>query len=104
MGDPGASKFDDILGHVKVTSAQFHPNNFDGELALVEGGRGFHPTLKVKVMVLSSHSQSIPSAAPAAPHRHEDELRELHQTPHFSQAEIAWYIRTFEALGDADHL
>eukprot|EP00930_Biecheleria_cincta_P029450 TRINITY_DN20498_c0_g1_i1.p1 TRINITY_DN20498_c0_g1~~TRINITY_DN20498_c0_g1_i1.p1 ORF type:complete len:1320 (+),score=255.60 TRINITY_DN20498_c0_g1_i1:391-4350(+) len=121
--DPGKSQAsDDLLGQVTLSSVQFWPSGFEGELQLLDGGRNFTPTLKVKVstpqsMVPAEKAKAAQEPVPPAVSiamaesrreafsKHESQIAELKaRLPHLPGDVFDWHTRVFEALCDDDYL
>eukprot|EP00931_Biecheleriopsis_adriatica_P019967 TRINITY_DN13465_c0_g1_i1.p1 TRINITY_DN13465_c0_g1~~TRINITY_DN13465_c0_g1_i1.p1 ORF type:complete len:1234 (+),score=274.20 TRINITY_DN13465_c0_g1_i1:132-3833(+) len=124
--DPGKSAInDDLLGQVIVSSVQFWPGGYEGELPLLDGGKNFSPMLKIKIATPASmappkeagkgqqpekeQTASKPEAQIAALHeaqlRHEADVKELKlRLPHLNEDVFAWHLHVFEALCDEDRL
>lgn len=69
--DKDMTKQDDLLGKVCLSSKQFLPNGFDGELPLSEAGDGTNATLTVKISPVSQKELS-PAQPPATADHAED--------------------------------
>jgi len=104
---------DDVLGQVTFPSEKIYPRGFEGEVPLVDVGRGavnhLHPTIKVRVVVLGAPVDPEPEEKPATradieknPALHAKDVEELHRRQWLSKRDVAWYSATFEALCDQD--
>lgn len=122
--DPGKSQAnDDLLGQITLSSVQFWPNGFEGELQLQDGGRNFTPTLRVKVatpqsvapadkakaaaqeQVPAAVSMALAESRREAIKEHESQIEELKaRLPHLPGHVFDWHTRVFEALCDDDRL
>lgn len=118
--DPGVATTDELLGQVVLKSNQIW-SGFEGTVPLTEGGKGYSPTLQLKVdkIPLSSKDQeqapmerkknqeereSEAEAEAAVQMRHEGEVEELKNWPYFDPTELTWLRLTFEGLCDHDGL
>lgn len=116
--DPGSEKNHELLGHVTLTSWRLQ-HGFDGDLELIEGGKGFFPKLRLKVIVpktsLAStdaavfsgeapvHTRCTTESDAALSLRHDAELQDVQKMPQCCTENAGWYLRSFEVLCDADY-
>jgi len=101
---------DDLLGQITLTSEHFYPRGFDGEVNLSDGGKGHSPVLRLRIGVDAPAEQgpvrprlSVFDAG-AARQRHEEELEQLRSRQWLTEAQIDWYLRSFEAVCDTEDL
>jgi Ca2+-binding EF-hand superfamily protein len=80
-------------------------------LKLTDGGKGFSPLLKVKMVVLGAplkelsqeEKEGLAAAAEAGRARHREEVRQVrNRRVWLSEVDVAWYLRTFATLCSQD--
>jgi Ca2+-binding EF-hand superfamily protein len=109
------SKGDDLLGQVTLPSSQFYPMGFDGELKLIDAGKGFNPVLKVRITVVGAphhdkeltpeEKSALATETEAGQRRHENEINEIRSRRIWlSAVDVAWFVNTFDIFCGHDRL
>jgi len=108
------TKPDDLLGQIQLSGAVIAAGGFEGDLLMNEGGRGYQPRIKLKIVcpVQRSIEPSAPSpigcvrgsrianASEAATNQHQYELQRIYQW--VPKENVAPLVTAYEAICDED--